>query len=90
MMLVPPSASEERNAKLCCSPLPLDGVTEMATGGLVSVGTVHVPFCVGPVSLVPSVTSIVMAWDPANACVNVTARVTVRLMPLQRSRTKRN
>jgi len=46
--------------------------------GAGALGTVHVPRNAGPVYRLPSTTSIVMFRVPANAGLNVTARLTVR------------
>ena len=45
MISVPPFASEDRKEKICCIPVPLEGVTEMAEGALFAVTTVAPASC---------------------------------------------
>ena len=51
-----PLLSEYWNVKVCCNPLPDEGVADTTeTAGLAPVGTVHIPMVCQPLLIVPLV-----------------------------------
>src|SRR5690242_16405243 len=81
-MSLAPFGSSTAKEKVWLRPLPELGVTLVSAGGDGGAVAVHVPRVVHSAkAFVLSITAIVTFLAPANAALNVTGTVTVRLLP---------